>query len=99
MPDTERGTSDKNVFRVVALCITAMFLIEIGDYMQRAPWTRVLEDIVCRGYFASLKPRSGVGVRWEPGIPEEDVSLLFFPISGMFMFDLGVFGMVLMVVV
>ena len=54
------------VFRVVFLCVLSIFLIEIGDFMQRAPWTRILEDIVCRSHFGTHSRR------WEPEIPEQE---------------------------
>jgi MFS family permease len=55
-----------HVFRVLFLCVLSIFLIEIGDFMQRAPWTRILEDIVCREHFSTHARR------WEPEIPEQD---------------------------
>jgi len=39
--------------RVVILCVLSIFLIEVGDYMQRAPFMRILEDILCRQYYSS----------------------------------------------
>lgn len=44
-----------------------MFLVELGEYMNKAPWTRILEDTVCRERMGV-----GMGVRWEPEIPERE---------------------------
>lgn len=41
--------------------------------MQRAPFTRVLEDVVCRAHFAAKS--LPVSRRWEPEIPEEDCKI------------------------
>jgi MFS family permease len=38
---------------VTTICVLSLFLIEIGDYMQRAPWIRILEANVCRTYYLS----------------------------------------------
>jgi MFS family permease len=42
--------------RVVVITILCLFLIELGDYMLRAPFMRVLEDAICRTYFKSVAP-------------------------------------------
>jgi hypothetical protein len=83
-----------HVLRVVSICIISIFLIEIGDYMQKAPWTRILEDIVCRSYFTSQNPT--LGARWEPQIPEQDckvapvqVSLLSYVLTSCILFRGG----------
>ena len=43
-------------FFVVVIIIASLFFISIGDYMNRAPWTRILEDIVCRQYYHRTVP-------------------------------------------
>lgn len=58
--------------RVVIVSIICVFLIELGDYMLRAPFMRILEDAVCRAYFKSVAP-SGVDLALP--IPEEDCKI------------------------
>ncbi|MCJ1360355.1 MAG: hypothetical protein MMC33_010360 [Icmadophila ericetorum] len=42
--------------RVVAIIIVSIFLLEVGDYMMRAPFLQVLEDIICRKFYESTAP-------------------------------------------
>lgn len=42
--------------RVVVIIIVCIFLLELGDYMMRAPSMRVLEDIICRKFYESTTP-------------------------------------------
>jgi MFS family permease len=57
---------------IVAIILTSLFLIAVGDFMIRAPWMRIQEDVVCRSYytrtFPSLIPNPGGPL--EP-IPED----------------------------
>ncbi|KAF4630619.1 hypothetical protein G7Y89_g7521 [Cudoniella acicularis] len=62
---------DPRVIRAVAICVVAVLIIEIGDFMRKAPFTRMLEDTVCRAHFTSLPTVK----RWEPEIPEEDCKI------------------------
>ena len=43
-------------FFVVLIIILSFFLVSIGDYMNRAPWMRIQEDIVCRQYYRNTFP-------------------------------------------
>ncbi|KAB8527817.1 hypothetical protein FH972_025468 [Carpinus fangiana] len=47
--------------RATWLLIGVIFLVEIGDYLQRAPWLRLLESIICRRYFKEHDPTVFVG--------------------------------------
>lgn len=35
-------------------CFALLVLIEIGAYLQATPFNKILEDIVCRGYYPEL---------------------------------------------
>jgi hypothetical protein len=59
-----RRTSIYVVF-IIILCI---FLLEIGDFLQRAPWLRILEDNVCRSYYRSIESS---GIDFSKPIPED----------------------------
>lgn len=75
-PSTSKAPTPKahpHVFRVVTICLIAVLILEVADFMQRAPFTRVLEDIVCRAHFAAKS--STASRRWEPEIPEEDCKI------------------------
>ncbi|RFU28106.1 hypothetical protein B7463_g8215, partial [Scytalidium lignicola] len=56
----------------IALSLCAVFLIEIGDSMQKAPMTRAFEDILCRKYYESATP---TGTHITLPIPEEDCKI------------------------
>lgn len=55
--------------RVVAIIIVCIFLLELGDYMMRAPSMRVLEDIICRKFYESTTPFDSRVTR---AIPEDE---------------------------
>lgn len=57
---------------VIALSLCAAFLLEIGDYMQKAPVTRAFEDILCRKYYESTTP---LGTHVTLPIPEQDCKI------------------------
>jgi hypothetical protein len=57
---------------VIVLSLCAVFVIEVGDYMQRAPLARVLEDIICRKYYESSAP---LGTHIAEPIPEQDCKM------------------------
>ena len=57
--------------RVVGVVIVTVFLIEIGDYMMRAPTTRIMEDIICRHYYDSLETVP-IGIDLTKPIPEDN---------------------------
>ncbi|GLA33908.1 hypothetical protein AnigIFM63309_003931 [Aspergillus niger] len=46
-------TPHPHLTRVVVIIIICIFLLELGDYMMRAPFMRVLEDITCRKFYGS----------------------------------------------
>jgi len=49
----ESPTRHPNFVVVATVIIISIFLVEIGDYMMRAPLARILENIVCRKYYES----------------------------------------------
>jgi len=49
----ESPTRHPNFVVVATVLIISFFLVEIGDYMMRAPLARILENIVCRKYYES----------------------------------------------
>jgi hypothetical protein len=57
---------------VIVISLCSVFVIEIGDFMQRAPLARVLEDIICRKYYESSAP---FGNHVALPIPEEDCKM------------------------
>jgi MFS family permease len=59
-------------FRVASIIITAVFLIEMSDYMIKAPLMRLLEDVICRSYYESAEPPS---IDLSIPIPEENCKL------------------------
>ena len=61
-----------HLFRVVAIVIVALFLVEVGDYMMRAPFLRLLEDIVCRKFYESTAP---FGSHVTLPIPEDECKI------------------------
>lgn len=63
-----------HLVRAVAIVIVCIFLLEVGDYMMRAPIMRILEDIVCRKYYAS-HPRSGTPRITLLAIPEDECKI------------------------
>lgn len=57
---------------VITLSLCAVFFIEIGDFMQKAPMTRAFEDRLCRKYYESATP---IGTHLTLPIPEEDCKI------------------------
>jgi MFS family permease len=55
--------------RVLLIVTASLFFVSISDYMQRAPWMRVVEDNVCRNYYKMTLPTE-FDNPYEP-IPEE----------------------------
>jgi MFS family permease len=55
--------------KVVFIVLASLFFISIGDYMNRAPWMRIQEDIVCRAYYRHTFPHEFEGP-FDP-IPED----------------------------
>ena len=63
---------------VITIIILSVFLIEIGDFMQRAPWLRILEDIVCNSYYRSIDSNSNPNPRYidfSQPIPEDECKI------------------------
>lgn len=46
----------RHLTHVVVVILVSIFLLELGDYMMRAPSMRVLEDIICRKFYESTTP-------------------------------------------
>ena len=61
-----------HLIRVVAIVIVSVFLVEVGDYMMRAPFLRILEDIVCRNFYESTAP---FGSHVTLPIPEDECKI------------------------
>lgn len=59
----------RHYLRVIGLSICAAFLIELGDFIQKAPTMRAVEDILCRKYYESMSP---LGSHISLPIPEGD---------------------------
>lgn len=53
---TPASPNHPKFLRVVVICIICVFFVEVGDYMMRAPLTRMLEDIICRAYYKAMVP-------------------------------------------
>jgi hypothetical protein len=58
--------------RVVIMVIATVFVIQVADYMVKAPLMRLLEDIICRKYYESAKPAD---IDFSLPIPEENCKL------------------------
>jgi hypothetical protein len=41
---------------VVAICVLSNFCVEVGDFLMRAPFIRILEAILCRQYWQEHDP-------------------------------------------
>lgn len=61
-----------NYTRVIAVCLCAVFIIDVGDYMQRSPLIRVLEDIICRKHY---RASASLGMNITLSIPEQDCKI------------------------
>lgn len=59
----------RHYVRVIALSLCAAFIIEVGDYIEKAPMMRAFEDILCRKYYESTTP---LGTHITLPIPEQD---------------------------
>ena len=46
---------------MILLCMRANFFVEVGDYLMRAPATRVMERIVCQHHWDDHDSRRFVG--------------------------------------
>jgi hypothetical protein len=72
-PDQQQSTTatphHPKFLRVVVICIICVFVVEAGDYMLRAPYTRMLEDIICRAYYEAATPSIS------PPIPEDNCKI------------------------
>lgn len=42
--------------KVVFIILASLCLVSVSDYMNRAPWMRIQEDIVCRQYYQHTFP-------------------------------------------
>ncbi|TAQ91109.1 hypothetical protein B7494_g534 [Chlorociboria aeruginascens] len=65
-----KPTKHPKLIFVVSICIAGVLLIEMGDYMLRAPWLRILEDKVCRAYYAS-RPQGFPDDPGDGSVPEK----------------------------
>ena len=41
---------------VVTICVLSNFVVEVGDFLMRAPFIRLLEGILCRQYWQNHDP-------------------------------------------
>jgi hypothetical protein len=67
-PPVSTPPRHRHYVRVIALSLVAAIFIEVGDFMERAPMLRIMEDILCRKYFESTAP---FGAHITLPIPEE----------------------------
>jgi len=51
-----RAQHKKFVSYVIIICILSNFLVEVGDFLMRAPFIRLLEAILCRQYWQEHDP-------------------------------------------
>ena len=68
----EPSKVDTNYVRIIAVVMLSIFLLEIGDYMLRAPSIRLMEDILCRQYYDS---QGDASVDLTLPIPEENCKI------------------------
>lgn len=54
--DEESTHPHRHLTHVVVIILVSIFLLELGDYMMRAPSMRVLEDIICQKFYESTTP-------------------------------------------
>jgi len=64
----EPAKSKTNYIHIITLVTISVFLLEIGDYMIRAPTIRLMEDIICRQYY---KSQGDASIDLTLPIPEE----------------------------
>jgi hypothetical protein len=69
---TQSSHKHPKFLRVVSLVILTVFIIQVADYMTKAPLMRLLEDVICRKYYESTEP-AGIGLSLP--IPEENCKL------------------------
>ncbi|KAJ5203806.1 uncharacterized protein N7498_004685 [Penicillium cinerascens] len=62
----------RHLTRVVAIILVSIFLLELGDFMMRAPSMRVLEDVICRKFYKSTTPFDSHIIR---SIPEHECKI------------------------
>jgi MFS family permease len=65
---------------VIAICILSNFLFEVGDFLMRAPFIRLLEAILCRQYWQEHDPGrfpGDIGEKWcKVASVQTDLSML-----------------------
>lgn len=76
-PSGKPTTKDTHYIRIVVLVTASVFLLEIGDFMMRAPTLRLMEDILCRQYYDS---RDDESIDLRLPIPEDNCKIA--PIQG-----------------
>jgi hypothetical protein len=69
---TQSSHNHPRFLRVVTIVIVTVFVMQVADYMAKAPLMRLLEDIICRKYYESAKP---AGIDLSLPIPEEKCKL------------------------
>ncbi len=69
---TQSLHNHQRFLRVVTLVIVTVFVIQVADYMTKAPLMRLMEDVICRKYYESAKP---AGIDLSLPIPEENYKL------------------------
>ena len=69
LPGSSSPPRHRHYVWVIGLSLFAAFVIEVGDFMQRAPMMRAIEDILCRKYYESATP---LGTHITLPIPEQD---------------------------
>ena len=60
LPDTPRihhhHKRHPKFLKVILIILASLFFLSMGDNMNRAPWMRIQEDIVCRQYYRQTFP-------------------------------------------
>jgi len=66
--DDDPAKLKSNYIRIIIAVTCAVFLVEIGDFILRAPTIRLMEDTICRKYYDS---QGNTSVNLNLPIPEE----------------------------
>ena len=72
LPPSSSPPRHRHYVRVIALSLVAAIFIEVGDFMERAPMMRLMEDILCRKYYESTAP---LGTHITLPIPEQECKI------------------------
>jgi hypothetical protein len=68
----DKPANHRHFVLVATVIVFSIFVIEIGDFMGRAPMSRLLEDCICRKYYESAET---MGLDLSLPIPEENCKI------------------------